>query len=352
MPKLSPAFRATSIIAALFVAAAPLAAAPATIVTPVTIVAPSLLRQGDPLLVWIVVGATTAEAAASDPLTKPLEAKLVNAAGKTVARARCFEADALIGSGEPGAILAPASEPPASERPNRRLFGALMALPAELPPGAYELVAIGAAAAIVIEPRSFPLETIKLDEANAEILTKPSARKVEEARRLYSLLQKVDDAAVFAEPSALLFPVEGGWKSAGFGDVRRYLYPDGTSSRSVHAGIDWAVVADTIVRSCAKGKVVLAADREVTGKTIVIEHLPGLYSLYFHLSAIEVAEGAVVERGARIALSGSTGMSTGPHLHWELRAKGEAVDPEYWLGPSLLDIGTITAIMNGLIEGR
>ena len=66
----------------------------------------------------------------------------------------------------------------------------------------------------------------------------------------------------------------------------------------MHEGVDWAVVAGTAVRACARGKVVLAAYREVTGNTVVIEHLPGLYSLYFHLSSIEVAEGAVVERGA------------------------------------------------------
>jgi murein DD-endopeptidase MepM/ murein hydrolase activator NlpD len=96
----------------------------------------------------------------------------------------------------------------------------------------------------------------------------------------------------------------------------------------------------------------MVADRKATGKTIVIEHLPGLYSLYFHLSAFGVPEGAMVERGAPIALSGSTGMSTGPHLHWELRARGEAVDPSYWLGPALLDKGAVAAIMYGLIEGR
>jgi murein DD-endopeptidase MepM/ murein hydrolase activator NlpD len=162
----------------------------------------------------------------------------------------------------------------------------------------------------------------------------------------------VDDTALFADGSAFVFPAEGGWRSAGFGDARRYLYSNGSSDRSVHAGIDWAVVAGTAVRACARGRVVMSADRAVTGKSIILEHLPGLYSLYFHLSALEVKEGDIVERGARIALSGSTGMSTGPHLHWELRAMGEAVDPEYWLKVPLLDKTAVAAIMNGLIEGR
>jgi murein DD-endopeptidase MepM/ murein hydrolase activator NlpD len=162
----------------------------------------------------------------------------------------------------------------------------------------------------------------------------------------------VDDSAVFAEAPPFSFPVEGGWRSSGFGEVRRYLHPNGSSERSVHAGIDWAVVAGTAVRACARGRVVIATDREVTGKTVMIEHLPGLYSMYFHLSSIEVEEGAIIERGARISLSGSTGLSTGPHLHWELRARGAAVDPEYWLGVPLLDKEAVTAIMSGLIEGR
>ena len=108
---------------------------------------------------------------------------------------------------------------------------------------------------------------------------------------------------------------------------------------------------NTPVRACERGKVVLAADREVTGKTVVIEHLPGLYSLYFHLSSFAVAEGQIVERGQVIALSGSTGLATGPHLHWELRANGDAVDPGYWLGATLLDKDAIKAKIMRLIEG-
>jgi murein DD-endopeptidase MepM/ murein hydrolase activator NlpD len=241
---------------------------------------------------------------------------------------------------------------PAPARPGRALFGALIALPPELPPGAYELRAGGAAAQVAVAARSFPLETIPLNEANTRLKTEPSPRKDEEARRLYALMGRVDDGALFADGSTFAFPAEGGWRSAGFGDARRYLYPNGSADKSAHAGLDWAVVTGTAVRACARGRVAMAADREVTGKSIILEHLPGLYSIYFHLSALEVKEGDIVERGARIALSGSTGMSTGPHLHWELRARGEAVDPEYWLAHPLLDKAAVTVIMYGLIEGR
>jgi murein DD-endopeptidase MepM/ murein hydrolase activator NlpD len=116
--------------------------------------------------------------------------------------------------------------------------------------------------------------------------------------------------------------------------------------------LDWGVVKGTAVSACERGKVVMAADRELTGKTLVVEHLPGLYSLYFHLSAIKARPGSFVERGQVVALSGSTGLSTGPHLHWELRALGRPVDPEYWLSTPLLDKDAIKATIYGLIEGR
>ncbi len=308
-----------------------------------TIIAPLRLQQGDPLLAWMltdvpVTGVTVFEA----PV---VEAKLVDAAGKVQQRAPCFAASAMFQADATSASLG-----------GRRLFGALMSLSPETPPGAYELLIGGAgvfsSALITIEARHFHLETIHLDDANTRIRTLPSKRKEVEARKLFAILKKIEPEAVFARPTTFLFPVDGGWRSAGFGDVRRYVYPNGDSERSVHAGIDWAVVAGTAVKACARGKVLLVADREVTGKTVVVEHLPGLYSLYFHLSAIEVAVGAVVERGERIALSGSTGMSTGPHLHWELRAMGEAVDPERWLKTAILDKDAVLAIMSGLIEGR
>jgi murein DD-endopeptidase MepM/ murein hydrolase activator NlpD len=75
----------------------------------------------------------------------------------------------------------------------------------------------------------------------------------------------------------------------------------------------------------------MAENRISTGYSIVIEHLPGLYSLYYHLSKMDVKEGDMVKKGQLIGLSGSTGLATGPHLHWEMRLNGEAVRPEFFL---------------------
>ena len=300
-------------------------------------------RQGDPLIAWVVADS----AALSAP---SLEAVLLDVAGRVVSRERCFPAPALVD--EPAEGLAPPSPGPSSVLSDRRLLGLVMALPLDLKPGEYRLQAGAASVSLAVQARIFPLETLRLDEANSILRSVPTKRKDEQARSLYALLCKVDDSGVFADGAAFQFPVEVGRRSAGFGDARRYEYTDGSFENSVHAGIDWAVVVGTPVSACARGRVVMAADRDVTGKTVVIEHLPGLYSLYFHLSAIVVEPGAIVERGERIALSGSTGLATGPHLHWELRARGEAVDPEYSLAAPLLDKNRVRAIMYGLIEGR
>jgi murein DD-endopeptidase MepM/ murein hydrolase activator NlpD len=330
-------------------AAPSVAARPAHSRPSVAIVAPQRLRQGDPLLAWIVVAAAGTDLVASgkgpvDERATGMGARLLDPDGKEVARSTCF-------------VLRPLPEVEPSSAVEVQTLGALFALPTDLAPGSYTLVAgrgdeSEATASVLVLARSFPLETIPLDESNTAIRNLPSKRKDDEARRLFALLDATDYSAVFADLSPFLFPVQGGFKSAGFGDRRRYLLATGGSELSAHAGLDWAVVKGTVVRACARGKVVLVADREVTGKTVVLEHLPGLYSLYFHLSSIEATEGGIVERGERIALSGSTGMSTGPHLHWELRARGDAVDPEHWLGTALLDTEAIKATISALIEGR
>jgi murein DD-endopeptidase MepM/ murein hydrolase activator NlpD len=92
--------------------------------------------------------------------------------------------------------------------------------------------------------------------------------------------------------------------------------------------------------------VALARSRIVTGNTVVIEHLPGVYSLYYHMDKIAVAEGDLVETGARLGEAGATGCATGAHLHWEIRVATENTDPASFLGRKVLDRDTILAILN------
>src|SRR5208282_475541 len=119
-----------------------------------------------------------------------LEASLVDAAGKTVESARCFAASEMLDRGD--VPLAPLPAPEPGEGPKLMLLGALMPLSPELPPGEYRLLAAGASAAVAVEHRSFPFETIRLDEANSKLRTEPSERKAEEARSLFAILRRID----------------------------------------------------------------------------------------------------------------------------------------------------------------
>jgi murein DD-endopeptidase MepM/ murein hydrolase activator NlpD len=97
--------------------------------------------------------------------------------------------------------------------------------------------------------------------------------------------------------------------------------------RSPHAGVDFASRPGTPVRAPNRGRVVVAGDLYFTGKTVVLDHGLGLYSLLAHLSAIHVAAGDLVEPAQIVGLSGATGRVTAPHVHWSVRAGGARVDP-------------------------
>ena len=96
---------------------------------------------------------------------------------------------------------------------------------------------------------------------------------------------------------------------------------------SSHPGLDIAVPADSYIRAAGAGGVRDAGVDEVYGRYILIDHGDGLESMYGHASRIFVGPGDPVEQNQVIALSGSTGRSTAPHLHFEVRRDGEAVDP-------------------------
>lgn len=100
-----------------------------------------------------------------------------------------------------------------------------------------------------------------------------------------------------------------------------------------HTGIDLAVASGTNVRTAFYGTVEETGEEDDWGKYVLIKHSDGLETYYCHLSEIFAEEGAVIRRGEVIGLSGSTGWSTGPHLHFEVRIDGIRVDPAMLLFP-------------------
>ncbi len=97
--------------------------------------------------------------------------------------------------------------------------------------------------------------------------------------------------------------------------------------RAPHSGMDFQAPTGTPVTAPNRGTVVLVADQYFAGRVVIIDHGARVYSYLAHLSAIDVTNGDVVERGQRVALSGATGRVTGPHLHWTLRIGAARVDP-------------------------
>jgi len=99
----------------------------------------------------------------------------------------------------------------------------------------------------------------------------------------------------------------------------------------VHAGEDFAVPPGTPVLAPAAGTVVLAEPLFVRGNAVVIDHGRGVYSGYWHMQSLSVKAGDRVSPGEVLGTVGSTGLSTGAHLHWEMRVDGIAVDPLQWV---------------------
>lgn len=101
----------------------------------------------------------------------------------------------------------------------------------------------------------------------------------------------------------------------------------GTSADDAHPGLDIAVTTGTLVRATARGVVSEAGEDPEYGTFILMQHTDDYQSMYGHLSRLLVTAGQVVEAGEVIGLSGNTGNSSAPHLHFEIRRLGQVVDP-------------------------
>ena len=124
------------------------------------------------------------------------------------------------------------------------------------------------------------------------------------------------------------------------------------SPRAPHTGVDLKAAMDTPVLAANHGRVVLLGDCFYSGKSVVLDHGGGLFTVYFHLSEFKADQGADVKKGDVIALSGMTGRVTGPHLHWGARMNGARIDP-FQLVEKLggrADGGASSAIKNGKSE--
>jgi hypothetical protein len=151
--------------------------------------------------------------------------------------------------------------------------------------------------------------------------TKPEiVKQIERDRKRLDQVFKRRQPVLFSPP--FLRPVDGEVISA-FG-LRRIL---NGIPKSPHNGIDFRAAAGTPIKAMVRGEVALAEDLYYTGKTVILDHGGGLFSLYAHLQTLAVTPGVLVDTGKIIGTVGSTGRSTGPHLHMGTRLGKARVDP-------------------------
>lgn len=159
----------------------------------------------------------------------------------------------------------------------------------------------------------------RLDRMNFEIKSQEKS-----LHELHASLQDQESILV-ATPS--IWPVNG-YLSSGFGYRES---PFGGSNYEFHDGLDISAPAGTPVLATADGIVTLTGNYGDTGNTIIVSHGYGYETGYGHLSYIKVKEGQRIERGQEIGRVGSTGRSTGPHLHYLVKVAGAKVNPKDYL---------------------
>lgn len=173
-----------------------------------------------------------------------------------------------------------------------------------------------------ITPGRYDYERIDLPPDRQSLLDPALAR--EENNKIAALRPYRTPERHWSRPFAL--PVEASITSY-FGSRRSY----GGPFSSFHAGNDFRAEVGAPVIAPAGGVVVLAEPLVVRGSAIIIDHGWGVMTGYWHLSRIDVAVGDAVTQGEVIAAVGNTGLSTGPHLHWEMWVNGVSVDALPWL---------------------
>ena len=182
---------------------------------------------------------------------------------------------------------------------------------------------VSIAQSIEIVSRDYPVENINLDAETAALLD-PDIVNNELAIRA-GVLSGYTARQMWS--GAFVRPTEGVVSSI-YGVARSYNNGPVTS---YHHGTDFVGEIGDPVVAAADGVVVFAAELQVRGNTVMIDHGAGVFTAYNHLSALNVAVGEVVTAGQLIGAIGSTGLVTGPHLHWEVVTRNVEVDGELWL---------------------
>lgn len=159
---------------------------------------------------------------------------------------------------------------------------------------------------------------IRIDQLKKEI--------ADSEGKLQQIFQDIIERRSIIASTPSIWPVRG-WITSEFG----YRYNPFTSSKQFHEGIDIAADRGTPVRAVADGIVASISSDAELGNNIIINHGFGISTRYAHLSQISVKVGQKVKKGEIIGKVGSSGLTTGPHLHYEVRMNGIAMNPRKYL---------------------
>jgi murein DD-endopeptidase MepM/ murein hydrolase activator NlpD len=174
---------------------------------------------------------------------------------------------------------------------------------------------------LTIRRRDFPVQRLTLPPAMVDLDPETERRAVSEGERLRMLYRTITAERLWR--GRFVRPVAGTEAPTGFGS-RRII---NGQPRSPHSGADYAAERGTPVVAANGGRVALVADFFFPGRLVAVDHGLGLYTLYFHLDSVAVADGELVDRGQRLGTVGATGRATGPHLHFGVQLGGSRIDP-------------------------
>lgn len=208
--------------------------------------------------------------------------------------------------------------------PAKKDFKAVVGIDLKSDPGTYPLALTvdgkSLTRDVVISRKKYPLQRLTLDEDMVVLSPENEARTDREQLRM-AAIWPFDSQRVWS--GSFIDPLPGKELGTPFG-VRRII---NNIPKNPHSGVDITADEGEPVRAPNDGVAILVDDLFYSGNSVVLDHGQGIYTMFFHLSKFTVKYGQAVRKGDVIALVGSTGRSTGAHLHWGARVQGAKVDP-------------------------
>lgn len=174
---------------------------------------------------------------------------------------------------------------------------------------------------VTVKAGGFPVQRLTLPGGMVNLDPEAERRAANEAARMRALYDTITPERLWRGPFTQ--PVASRKPGGGFG-FRRII---NGQPRMPHSGIDYSADRGTPVVASNRGRVALLGEFFFAGRFVALDHGLGLYTLYFHLDGVAVTEGQTVERGQTVGTVGTTGRSTGPHLHFGVHLGRARINP-------------------------